>query len=113
MLGDGELAPDRTAQMRQVETAEHAVPVGVVALRPPNGPPRLGRIAAAAREGRKREHRLMHPVCLGVLDEEMVPVSPPHERCRGGETLWPQLLFELGEVLLGGRRKRQLLNLPI
>src|SRR6266576_2487965 len=46
-LGDGELAPDRIAQMRQVKTAEHAMPVGVVALRPPNGPPRLGRFASA------------------------------------------------------------------
>src|SRR6267154_4547801 len=48
-LGDRELAPDRVAQVREVQAAEHAVPVGIVALRATDGPSGFRGIATAAR----------------------------------------------------------------
>ena len=44
-FGLREIAPDRVPQMRQVEPAEDAVPVGIVALRPADGATHRGRIA--------------------------------------------------------------------
>ena len=47
-FGDRELAPDRGAQVRQVESAEHSMPVRIVALRATDRPPGFGGIATAA-----------------------------------------------------------------
>ena len=66
-LGEGQLVPDRVTEMGQIESAEYAVPIGVVALRAPDGAASGRRIAPAARQVRERHHRLMHAVRLGVL----------------------------------------------
>ena len=52
-LGPRQFVPDRVAQVRQVEPAEDAVPVGVVALGPADGPARVRRVAALAAERRR------------------------------------------------------------
>ncbi len=99
-LGRGELAPDRVAQMREGETAEYAVPVGVVALGAADGPPGLWGVATTVRQRGQRHHHLVHAVGLRVLHQEMVPVSSPHERRRRGEVLGAELCFQPSEVHL-------------
>ena len=46
-LGLRQVAPDRVPQVRQIEPAEDAVPVGVVALRAADGAAHRGRVAPA------------------------------------------------------------------
>src|SRR5919197_2083345 len=63
-LRNGELMPDRVAQMRQVQASKDAMPVGVVALRAPQRPPRLRWIAAPAGQVGERDHYFVHAVRL-------------------------------------------------
>ena len=78
-----QVPPDRVSQMRQVEAAEDAVPVGVVALGPADGATRRGRIAMPARQRAQRHHLLVHPVRFGILDQEVAPVRAANERAVG------------------------------
>src|SRR5437867_6726933 len=51
-LAEGQLVPDRVTEMGQIEAAEYAVPIVVVALPAPDGPASGRRIAPAARQVR-------------------------------------------------------------
>jgi hypothetical protein len=82
-LGEGQVAPDRGPQVRQVQSAEHAMPVGVVALGAADGAPRGRRVAALAAQRRQRQHLLVHAVRLGVLHEEVPPMAAAHEGAVG------------------------------
>ncbi len=79
-LREGKLIPERPAEERQVESAEHPMPVGIVALCPADRSSRFRRFPALSAEPRKQQHLLVQPICLGILDEEVAPVRPPHER---------------------------------
>ena len=84
--------------MREVDAAEHAVPVDIVALRAPQVLLRLSHFHrriedAATRElFRHDEHPLVERVRLGVLREEVAPERRGHERL--------QILAELVSRLL-------------
>ena len=99
--------------MREIEAAEYAVPVGVVALGAADGPPGLWGIATTVRQRGQRHHHFVHAVRLGVLHQEMVPVSPPHERSRSLQILGAKLLFQSGEVPLSGRWQRPFFHFPV
>src|SRR6266508_3511752 len=74
------------AQVREVDTAEHAVPVHVVALRAPQVLLRLPNLlraiedAAASELLRHDEHALVQRVRFGILREEVAPEWRGHER---------------------------------
>jgi len=78
-------SPDCLSQMGQVEAAEHAVPVSVIALGSPDcAASGRGQVSPAAQEEGKRLHLLVHPVGLGVLHQEVAPVDPGSGRRRAG-----------------------------
>src|SRR5687767_5083995 len=103
-FGAREIQPDRLAQVREVESAEHSVPHRVVALRMADGAARSRRIAPTAAERGERHHLLVRAVRLRVLDEKVAPVRAAHEYTVAlGEALGTQLRLERGEPV-GGRR---------
>lgn len=73
-LGKRQAPPDGLPEVRQVQSTEHTVPVGIVALRPPDGTASRTGIARAAAEQRQGLHLLVHSVRLGVLHQEIAPV---------------------------------------
>src|SRR6266550_6800875 len=99
--------------MREVEAAEYAVPVGVVALGAADGPPSLWGVATTVRQRGQRHHHFVHAVRLGVLHQEMVPVSAPHERRRRREVFGAKLFFQPSEVLLRRWWERPRLHFPV
>src|SRR5437867_11069518 len=99
--------------MREIEAAEYAVPVGVVALGAADGPPGLWGIATTVRQRGQRHHHFVHAVRLGVLHQEMVPVSAPHERRRRREVRGAKLFLQPSEVLLRRWWERPFFHFPI
>ncbi len=93
-LGQGELGPERRAEMRQVEPAEDAMPVGIIALGPPDGPACRGRVAAFPAERGEREHRLVQPIRFGVFRQEVAPVPAAEQAAldAGESRLTPRVL---------------------
>src|SRR6202022_3105438 len=71
----GQVAPDCFPQVGQIQTSEYAVPIGVVALRSSECAPGSGRISAGPAQEGERLHLLVHPIGLGVLHQEIAPVS--------------------------------------
>ena len=113
-LGERQLPPDRGPQVRQVQSSEHPVPVGIVALGPADGAARGRRVAARAAQPRQREHFLVHAIRLGVLHEEVAPVRAAHQRpLRPRQAGLAQLLLEHGEAARGHGRQRPRLHLPV
>ena len=82
-LGERQIAPDGGPQVRQVQSPEHTVPVGVVALGATDGAPRRRRVPTRAAQRRQRQHFLVHAVRLGVLHEEVPPVAAAQEGAVG------------------------------
>ena len=113
-LGQREVAPDRVAEVGEVEAAEHAVPVGVVALRPRDRLPRLDGIAAAAAQGGEGHHFLVHAVRFGVAHEEVAPMRPAEQRPVGtGDSLRAQVVLEPGQPRGGLRWQRPGFHLAV
>ena len=114
-LGQGQIAPDRLSQVGQVQSAEHAVPVGVVALRPADGAAGRRRIAPLpATERGERLHLLVHPVGLGVLDQEVAPVGAPDQRAVGARhPRLAQVALQPDQPQRGVGRQRPALHLAV
>src|SRR6476620_8899988 len=78
-LGVSETQPHRLTQMREIKSAEHAMPRCVVALCAANCAPHIFRITTATAKRGQRHHFLVCPVRLRILGEKVSPMPAANE----------------------------------
>src|SRR5688572_4482279 len=100
--------------MRQVQSAEHSMPVGVVALGPSDRSARGLRVAPLTADEREPLHFLVHPVGLRVFREKIAPVAATNERSlRSLQTLLSQLGSQIREMCRGLGWQRPFFHFPV